>query len=84
MPLTNYSLNLQKAKRATVHGLQIMPLTCNMVDFDMSNKVSREIDESICSKFKYKTNGSTSIITGANKAGKYSRKRHWAPESSQI
>jgi hypothetical protein len=55
-----------------------------MVGFDMSNKVSREIDESICSKLKYKTNGSISIITGANKAGKYSRKRHWAPESAQI
>jgi hypothetical protein len=55
-----------------------------MVDFDMSNKVSREIDERICSKLKYKTDGTTPIVTGANKAGKYLRKRHWAPESAQI
>ena len=41
-----------------------------MVDFDMSNKVSREIDERICSKLEYKTNGTTPIITGANKVGK--------------
>jgi hypothetical protein len=43
-----------------------------MVVFDMSNSVSIEIDKRIFSKlrYKYKTNGSTSIITGANKVGK--------------